>query len=88
MSTCQPWRVVDGEDSDLEEETLAHRESQREVQPVGALDLHLKDKAVHDVLVPVVQIPELVRLQVLKGENTSENGQASLPGYKLKFYSV
>ena len=88
MSTCQPWRVVDGEDSDLEEETLAHRESQREVQPVGALDLHLKDKAVHDVLVPVVQIPELVRLQVLKGENTSENGQASPPGYKLKFYSV
>ena len=88
MSTCQPWRVVDGEDSDLEEETLAHRESQREVQPVGALDLHLKDKAVHDVLVPVVQISELVRLQVLKGENTSENWQASLPGYKLKFYSV
>ena len=56
---------------------MADRESKREVQPVGALDLHLKDKAVHNVLVPVVQIAELVRLQVLEGENTSENCQIS-----------
>ena len=56
---------------------MAHRESQGKVQPFGALDLHLKDKAVHNVLVPVVQIAELVRLQVLEGENTSENCQIS-----------
>ena len=74
-STCQPRRVVDGKNSDLEKETLAHCERQWKVEPVGAFDLHLKHKAVHDVLVPVVQVPKLVPLQVLKGENTPENWQ-------------
>ena len=72
-STCQSRRIVDWENSDLEEKALTHCERQWKVQSIGAFDLHLEYEAVHDVLVSVVQVAELVPLQVLKGENSPAN---------------